>query len=89
MSIPGVDLYRQQLEQVLKGDYKGSPYKIFETKIHAKYRCDRFYPMETLRLVLSNHFHELQAAPQVPKLNQLIVDPKSKIKLSFHCYDMH
>ena len=89
LSIPGVDLYRQQLEQVLNGDYKGSPFKIFETKIHAKYRCERFYPMETLRLVLSTHFQELQSAPQVPKLNQLIVDPKSNTTLTFHCYAMN
>ena len=89
LSIPGVDLYRQQLEQVLNGDYKGSPFKIFETKIHAKYRCERFYPMETLRLVLSTHFQELQSAPQVPKLNQLIVDTKSNVTLTFHCYAMN
>merc|ERR1711973_1021562 len=55
-NIGGVDVYRHQLEEVLGGSYRGAPFKIYWTKIHGKFCCDKFYPVKTLEKVLASNF---------------------------------
>lgn len=71
----------------MDGSYRGLPFKIFWTKIHAKFTCDRFYPIKTLEKALMSSFVEMDSCMQVKQLGQELIDEASQVRYSFHCYE--
>ena len=75
----------------MNASYKGSPFKIFWTKIHARYDCDKFYPIRTLEKALTSGFVEIDTYKyngEEKELKKFVTDEATGVAYSFHCYQM-